>query len=331
MIMKNKKAICLSLALGFSVLLGQVSALAAEGKQPDGLAAMVQSVSKMEPRNTYGVTRKWLDVAYADRSAAQKLDIFLPEQGEGPYPVILAIHGGGFMVGDKDSGEVNAEMAGLTHGYAVVPVNYRLSGEAMFPAAVQDLKAAVRFIKAHAAEYNLDGSRIAAWGDSAGGNLASMLGTTAGHGELEDLSLGNSEQDSSVRCVVNFFGPTDFNMMDAQFAAGNVKPAQIHGEPDSAESRYMGVPIPTIPHLVPFANPESYISKDTVPFFLMNGSEDQIVPTRQSVDFAAKLKQAIGEENVTYIQLQGARHGGPQFTAKENLDKVFAFLDKHLK
>ena len=328
--MDYKKSVFVSALLGLSMLFSQAPALAAE--QPaSGLDAMVQAVHKMEPRNTYGVTRKWLDVAYGNQSPAQKLDIFLPEGGEGPYPVILAIHGGGFMVGDKDSGEVNAEMTGLTRGYAVVPVNYRLSGEALFPAAVQDVKAAVRFLKAHGAEYNLDASRIVAWGDSAGGNLAAMLGTTAGRRELEDFTIGAPDQDSSVRCVVDFFGPTDFNLMDAQFAAGSVKPAQVHNEPDSAESRYMGVPVPTIPHLVRFANPESYISKDTVPFFLMNGSEDQIVPTQQSVDFAAKLKQAIREENVIYVQLKGARHGGPQFTAKENLDKVFAFLADHLK
>lgn len=327
--MIHKTSFCLSALLGLSLLFTQSPALAAE-KQPEGLGAMVQAVRHMEPRQTYGVTRKWLDVPYAIQSPAQKLDIFLPEGGKGPYPVILAIHGGGFMAGDKDSGEVNAEMTGLTRGYAVVPVNYRLSGEANFPAAVFDVKAAVRFLKAHAAEYQLDPERIVAWGDSAGGNLASMLGTTAGHGELEDLTLGNAGQDSSVRCVVDFFGPTDFNLMDAQFAAGKVKPAQAHNAPDSAESRYMGVPVPTIPNLVPFANPESYISKATVPFFIMNGSEDQIVPTRQSVDFAAKLKQAIGEQNVTYVQLPGARHGGPQFTARENLDKVFAFLAEHL-
>lgn len=157
----------------------------------------------MPGRNIHGVSRQWHDVPYADQSPAQKLDIFLPDTGEGPYPVILAIHGGGFMGGDKDSGEVNAEMTGLTRGYAVVTVNYRLSGEAPFPAAVYDVKAAVRFLKAHASEYQLDPDRIAAWGDSAGGNLASMLGTTGGHGELEDLSMGNADQDSRVRCVVD--------------------------------------------------------------------------------------------------------------------------------
>jgi acetyl esterase/lipase len=283
------------------------------------------------PINTQGAKQKWLDVPYASQSAAQKLDIYLPNNGKGAFPVILAVHGGGFMVGDKNSGEVNAELNGLNRGYAVVCVNYRLSGEAAFPSAVYDVKAAVRFLKAHAAEYNLDANRIAAWGDSAGGNLVSMLGTTAGHAELEDMSMGNADQSSAVNVVVDWFGPTNFNQMDAEFKTNGKKSFQQHDTADSAESRYMGAQITTIPDKVKLADPETYISKSTVPFFIENGSEDGIVPTQQSVDFAAKLKKVIGKDKVTYIQLKGANHGGPQFETQENLDKVFAFLDKHLK
>ncbi|MTD25890.1 alpha/beta hydrolase fold domain-containing protein [Erwinia sp. J316] len=288
-------------------------------------------MSKMPPVNTQGAISKWLDVPYANQSDAQKLDIYLPTEGKAPYPAIIAIHGGGFVFGDKGTSEVNAPMTGLKRGYAVVSINYRLAGEAVFPAAVYDVKAAVRFVKANAEKYGLDPNRIVAWGDSAGANLASMLGTTAGNPALEDLTQGNAEQSSRVNAVVNFFGPTDFSVMDAQFKASGKKPLQIHNAADSGESQYMGVQISKIPNLVKFANPQSYISKDTVPFFLMNGSEDPIVPTQQSEDFAKALQAVIGEDKVTYVQLQGAGHGTAEFEEKENLDKVFQFLDKQLK
>ena len=112
------------------------------------------------------VQRKWSDIAYANQSETQKLDIYLPEKGSGPFPVIISIHGGAFLGGDKIAAA--AEMAGLERGYALVRVNYRLYREARFPAPVYDVKAAVRFIKANAESYYLDSDRIAVWGDSAG-------------------------------------------------------------------------------------------------------------------------------------------------------------------
>ena len=120
--------------------------------------------------------RKWLDIPYASQSPAQKMDIYLPDEGDGPFPVIMQVHGGAFMLGSK--GEVVSEpmIQGIYLGYAVADINYRLSGEAIFPALVYDGKAAVRFLRANAAQYHLDGSRIAAWGQSAGGHLAANLG-----------------------------------------------------------------------------------------------------------------------------------------------------------
>ena len=288
-------------------------------------------IGEPSPINRQGVKKMWLDIPYANQSDAQKLDIYLPNAGKGPFPVILAIHGGGFQMGDKNSGEINPELTGLNRGYAVVAVNYRLSSEAAFPAAVFDVKSAVRFIKAHAKEYNLNPKKIAAWGDSAGGNLAAMLGTSAGHFELEDFSTGYENQSSAVNCVVDWFGPTDFYSMDKLFKDSGKISFQEHNSADSAESLYMGVQVSKIPNLVKFANPETYISKNTVPFFIENGSEDPIVPTQQSKIFAEKLKNIIGEKNVTYILLPGAGHGGSMFETQENLDKVFAFLDSHLK
>ncbi len=128
------------------------------------------------PADTSHIKRKFLNLAYASISAAQQLDVYLPNEGEGPFPVIIAIHGGAFMGCDKADLQVLPMLEGLKRGYAVVSINYRMSGEAKFPALVQDAKAAIRWVRANAAQYKFDPNRIAAWGGSAGGYLSNMLG-----------------------------------------------------------------------------------------------------------------------------------------------------------
>lgn len=134
--------------------------------------------------DTSHIARKWLDLAYASASPAQKLDIYLPDAGDGPFPVIMAVHGGAFMGGDKADMQLKPMLEGLARQYAVVSINYRLSGESLFPAQIHDVKTAIRWVKANARRYALDGSRIALWGGSAGGHLSALAGTSAHSGQL---------------------------------------------------------------------------------------------------------------------------------------------------
>jgi acetyl esterase/lipase len=283
--------------------------------------------------DTRHVKRKYLDVPYADLSPAQKLDVYLPEDGKGPFPVIVSIHGGAFMAGDKADMQVLPMLEGLKRGYAVVAVNYRLSWEATFPALVHDVKAAVRWIRAHAPRYHFDPDRIAAWGGSAGGYLSAMSGTSAGVPELEDLSLGNPEQPSHVQAVVAWFGPTDFAKMDEYLAARGLAPAPgtEHSGAHSPESLLLGRQITEIPDRVKAANPETYITGAAPPFFLQHGTLDPVVPVQMSINFAARLEQVIGKDRVQLGLLEGAEHGDPLFETPENVDKVFNFLDKFMR
>lgn len=279
---------------------------------------------------TEAISRKWQDVAYAQTSAAQKLDIYLPEEGDGPFPVIVSIHGGAFRIGDKADGQLTPMLEGLKRGYAVVSINYRMSGEALFPAAVHDVKAAIRWIRANAETYHLNAEKIAVWGGSAGGHLAAMAGVTGGVAGLEDLSLGNAEFSSRVQAVVDWFGPINFLTMDEAFkASGKGRPD--HNEAGSPESQYLGQKITEIPELVKASNPETYISADDPPFLIQHGTEDPLVPTEQSIHFAHELEKVVGTEKCTLTLLQGAKHGGREFSTRENLERVFAFLDQHLK
>jgi acetyl esterase/lipase len=278
------------------------------------------------------IKRKILDIPYADQSPTQKLDIYLPDDIAGSKPVIISIHGGAFMGCDKSDMQIMPMLEGLKRGYAVVAVNYRLSWEAKFPALVQDVKAAVRWIRANASHYEFNPQRVAAWGGSAGAYLASMLGTSAGTPELEDMSMGNPEQPCNVQTVVAWFGPTDFLKMDEQLAANGFFPQQdqSHNGANSPESLLLGQKITDVPELVTRANPETYIRPGAPPFYLQHGTKDCIVPVQQSVNFAAKLSKTLGEDRVKLELIQDAEHADPRFESPENVNKVLEFLDKHL-
>ena len=283
--------------------------------------------------NTDHIKRKTLDIPYAYRSLAQKLDIYLPDKIAGPFPVIVSIHGGAFMGCDKSDMQVMPMLEGLKRGYVVIAVNYRLSWEAKFPALVQDVKAAIRWIRANASRYKLDPQRIAAWGGSAGAYLASMLGTSAGIPDLEDLSMGNPEHPCIVQAVVAWYGPTDFLIMDEQLAVNGLTPQedQLHNGANSPESLLLGQKITEIPEIVKAANPETYIRQGTPPFFLQHGSKDCVVPVQQSINLAAKLSKTLAEDRVKLELIQDAEHADPRFESPENVKKVLDFLDKGLK
>jgi acetyl esterase/lipase len=280
---------------------------------------------------TENIKRKWLDIPYAATSQAQKLDVYLPDEGDGPFPVILSIHGGAFKAGDKGDGQVVPMLEGLKRGYAVVSINYRLSQEAKFPAQIFDVKAAVRWIRANATQYKFNPDKIAAWGGSAGGHLSALLGTAGNVQELEDLSMGNANHSSRVQAVVDWFGPTDFLKMDEQLREGAVKNPQTHSIPDSPESELIGKNLADAPELVMAVNPETYITPDDPPFFIQHGRVDHLVPYQQSVYLAGKLKEVIGNEKVALELFEDNDHGGPGFTTPQNINKVFIFLDQYLK
>ena len=284
------------------------------------------------PADTSQIKRKYLNLPYAHVSPAQMLDVYLPEQGEGPFPVIIAIHGGAFMGCDKADLQVLPMLEGLKRGYAVVSINYRMSGEAKFPALVQDAKAAVRWVRANAKQYKFDPQRIAAWGGSAGGYLSNMLGISAGIPALEDLSLGNPDQPCNVQAVVAWYAPANFLKMDDHLAASGLLalPGFRHNEANSPESLLMGQQITEIPEKVKEANPETYIRSGAPPFLLQHGTKDPIVPVQQSIELADKLEQIVGEDYVTLELLEGAEHADLMFETPENVSRVLDFLDEHL-
>lgn len=243
------------------------------------------------------------------------LDILRPEEPpKGKLPVIVFIHGGGFSKGNKEMGlRDNARLA--ERGYFTVTIEYRLSGEAIFPAAIEDCKASIRWIRAHAEEYGVDPERIGVWGTSAGGNLSALVGTSGDVEELEGDG-GNADQSSRVTCAVDCFGPSDFlSIMEHRGGEGR------------GEYGYIGGPFDEHEDLARLASPRWHVTEDDPPFLIMHGTEDPVVPFAQSEE----LNEALSEAgvDVTFVPVEGAQHGwGPNADAEARMD---AFFDKHLK
>jgi acetyl esterase/lipase len=244
----------------------------------------------------------------------QKLDLYLLEHADGPLPVIVWVHGGGWFAGSKDGGGPALPLVGK--GYAVAAINYRLSQHAPFPAQIEDCKAAIRWLRANAKMYNLAPEHIGVWGASAGGHFVALLGTS---GDVKDLEgkEGPTDQSSSVQAVVDWFGPTDLTKMGGS-----------HDQPNSPEARLLGGPVLDNKDKAARASPITYVTKDNPPF-LMHGDKDPTVPFSQSELLADALKKAGVE--VTLQPVKGAGHGGREFSSAENLKLIEVFLDRHLK
>lgn len=285
------------------------------------------------PNNPSGPTqRSWSNEAYGALSQ-QRLDLYLPSSGNGPFPLIVWVHGGGWRTGDKVLAADAFQRRLLASGYALASVGYRLSGVAKWPAQIHDVKAAVRHLRANAGRYFVDTARVGAWGSSAGGHLVAVLGTSGGVAALEGSAIGNAAYSSRVRAVADWFGPTDFSQMDAQLAAVGCHPPGtiVYGLPNSQTSELLGAPIGTVPALVAQANPITHVTSDDPPFYIQHGTNDCVVPRGQSELLRTALVSAIGQSNVSFNLLSGAGHGGNAFQTNANVDAVIAFFDRTVK
>ena len=278
---------------------------------------LAQQRSRAEPKVPEGITVH-RDIVYVTNGhERQKLDLYIPDTGEN-LPLIIWVHGGAWLGGNK---ERYAPVEYLKSGYAGASLNYRLSQHAVFPAQIEDVKAAIRWIRANAKTYRLDPNRFAAWGSSAGGHLVAMLGMT---GDITEFEVGeNLEMSSRVQAVVDYFGPTDFLQMDAH----RLPDGLVHDAPDSPESKLVGGPIQEHKDRVARANPITYVSKDDPPILIIHGDQDKLVPYHQSVLLKEAL-EAVGAP-VEFYRVEGGGHGWFRDPKVPELTK--AFLEKHLK
>jgi acetyl esterase/lipase len=264
------------------------------------------------------ITRILRDLEYVPGGhERQKLDLYLPPQEEGsaPLPLIIWVHGGAWLGGNKNNCPA-AQL--LKYGFAAASINYRLSQHAIFPAQIEDCKAAVRYLRANAGQYNIDPNRIGVWGASAGGHLVALLGTTS---DVNDFDKGpNLQFSSKVQAVCDFFGPTDFTKMSG------FESIMDHDASDAPEAKLIGGPVQENKEACKRANPITYISKDDPPFLICHGDKDNLVPHNQSVLLNEALKKA--GVDVTFHTVEGGGHG---FRDPEVDKMVLEFFTKHLK
>ena len=218
------------------------------------------------------------DLAYVENGHPQnRLDLYLPEKAKGRLPLVVWIHGGGWQGGSKEGCPVVSMAA---KGYVVASINYRFAQHAVFPAQIEDCKAAIRWLRANAAKYHLDPDRVGVGGDSAGGHLVALLGTTGGVKDLEG-DLGNLDQSSRVQAVVDLFGPTDFVTWDPNFNKAVYSMIEhllgVSPQEDKEKARR--------------ASPITYVTKDSAPFLILHGDQDNVVPLGQSESLAEALAE----------------------------------------
>ena len=264
------------------------------------------------------------DLPYVENGhERQRLDLYVPnaptatDAGRAGRPLVFWLHGGGWETGTKQDCPAIALAA---RGYVVASVGYRLSSQAVYPAQIEDCKAAVRWLRAHAGEYGIDPARLGVWGASAGGHLAALLGTTAG---TRRFDVGaNLDQSSAVQCVLDWFGPTDF------LRWGDPPTEEILDSPHTAIARLLGGTVRAHEALARSASPLYFVDENSAPFLIVHGDRDAIVPVQQSEALHAALQKA-GVASTLKV-LPGAEHGGPAFSTPENLGLMTAFFDGHL-
>ena len=277
-------------------------------------------------------SKYWLDIDYVgDRIMGHRLDIHLPQVGKDRYPVVICIYGSAWFSNSSKAATFQNGIGQhlLDNGFAVVSINHRSSHDGKFPVQIQDVKAAIRFVRANAASYSLDDSFIGITGWSSGGHLSTFAGVTNGvdtyakDGMNIDIEgdLGSfTETSSKVDAVVDWFGPTDFLIMDECGSSFS------HDEAKSPESSLIGGAIQENPVACGLANPVTYVKEDNPPFLIFHGDQDPLVPHCQSEKLFEAMQKAGTESKLVIVE--GGKHG-PGVMIEQYYQQMTDFFKSH--
>lgn len=262
------------------------------------------------------------DITYCTADGVPlKMDIYYPTNANSPASVAMYVHGGGWTSGDKSQGAGTRDISELvSRGYLVTAINYRLAPQYQFPAQIEDCKCAVRFLRANAAQYNLDPNRIGVWGSSAGGHLVALLGLTDESAGFEG-SGDYADQSSRVQAVVDMFGPTDLTQL---FNGANPRLLeQVFGTSDRHSEA------------IQRASPVTWVTSDDPPFLMLHGELDDLVPPSQSQILYDRLVAASVPATLVFVENAGhgfAPVGGSTSPTRQELTRMIAdFFDRYLK
>jgi acetyl esterase/lipase len=246
------------------------------------------------------------------------LDLAVPKDGDGPFPAIVCIHAGGWIRGERRQMRGTIEALARS-GFVAISPDYRLAPSHCFPAPLEDCKAAVRWLRAHAEHYRVQSSRVGAFGASAGGHLACLLGVTTKEDGLEGNG-GNAEQSSAVQAVASFFGPTDLTrpVWNQELREKQLEPF-LGGSADKKADLYRR------------ASPITYVGKNCPPFLFVHGTADDIVPIQQSEDMVDKLRQAGVSAQLLRVADEGHGLDWSRENRRKSLANMMLFFEETLK
>ena len=279
------------------------------------VSEVLSPVEVLPASSPYGEVRVIRNIPYAAQpTSRQNFDLYLPANKTGePFPLVVWIHGGAWMMGIKEWDNVKYL---VRHGYAIASIDYRLSTEIPFPAQIQDCNAALNFILAHATNYGINPKRFVVGGGSAGGHLALLLGLAR-----DEKNFG---ADNSIKplAILDFFGPADFNRMENDLET-------IHSEKGlelfkDAGGKLLGAPVEQSSDKAKLASPINYVSAANPPVLILQGGKDDLVPAVQSRRLHDALDQAGVKNQI--IEVDAAGHDGPLFSTPEIESNVVSFL-----
>ena len=286
---------------------------------------------KIEAETAY-IKQQWHDIAYMD-GERHTLDVYLPNEGQGPFPVIVDIYGGGLIFGDKSSHKLEPALRLLDKGYAVVSVDYSLIHQKDFPFQIYEIKAALRFLRAHADEYQLDMNRVALMGESSGAHLAVMTGVTASVDALQNPCRGdNNNQPETVNAIIAMYGPYEFDQFVDQFNESGVTPKYAEtGTAESFEGQMFNQQAPKdVPQRVKMYSPKMYFNAEMPPILAFAGTADAVVPYQQTVNMINGAREFVSEDKAVLHLVEGTGHGPADYMSPEFTDEKAAFLAKWL-
>ncbi|MFL4499780.1 alpha/beta hydrolase fold domain-containing protein [Weissella sp. MSCH1] len=286
---------------------------------------------KIEAETAY-IKQQWHDIAYMD-GERHTLDVYLPNEGQGAFPVIVDIYGGGLIFGDKSSHKLEPALRLLDKGYAVVSVDYSLIHQKDFPFQIYEIKAALRFLRAHADEYQLDMNRVALMGESSGAHLAVMTGVTASVDALQNPFMGdNNNQPETVNAIIAMYGPYEFDQFVDQFNESGVTPKYAEtGTAESFEGQMFNQQAPKdVPQRVKMYSPKMYFNAEMPPILAFAGTADAVVPYQQTVNMINGAREFVSEDKAVLHLVEGTGHGPADYMSPEFTDEKAAFLAKWL-
>ena len=278
--------------------------------------------------DTSGIRRKFLNCPYGE-DPKQSLDIYLPNEDEKSFPVVVFIHGGGWSGGSKSDNQLVAFIEGVRRGYAVVSMDHRLMPHVRYPDNLFDIKLALRWLAENAETYLLDVSRTALTGSSAGAHLAMMAAFTQGQAVFEGGQLTDTYK---ILAVVDQFGPSDFLKIQAHFDESGYPRASVDS-PDEMNGHDMllGAKLTKLSNMVRFMNPIDNVHPNIPPVLIQHGRYDPIIPYQQSFELYERIRDIAGADKAIFDLSEEFLHADPGYAGKESVDRIFGFIDSYLK